>query len=317
MKVQDCVHLQGDNWAVVSASVTGEIWNGALSIVSFKDSKLKQESEWAYELGALTSVAKVVFEDKSISIYCGAFTGEILGFNLPANTWALNTPEFYTFHSAPILTLASYQNCLISGGYDNKINLYTASPSELVLASSVVAHYKSVLSLTWIDQTNFISSSEDHDVKFWRIEQAKEKNIISTKPYKVITLQYPIFSISVSSLGNYLALGQEEGVTVYINPCDEKSSFCTISNPMAPVKRVAFRPVKEGMSNVLLIGTDDARVKAFELNADQPPKEIETRAKHSDFVRSLCWSSDGQSYMSGGWSELDDEAALDLVVEKF
>lgn len=78
MKVQDCIHLQGDHWAVVSAAVTGEVWNGTLSIFSFKNSKLKQESEWLYELGALTSVTKVLFDDKSISIYCGAFTGEVM-----------------------------------------------------------------------------------------------------------------------------------------------------------------------------------------------------------------------------------------------
>lgn len=317
MKVQDCVHLQGDYWAVVSAAVTGEIWNGALSIFSFKESKLKQESEWFYELGALTSVAKLSFEDKSISIYCGAFTGEIIGFNLPAGVWALKNPEFYNFHSAPVLTLSASHSSLLSGGYDNKINLYIATPSELVLASSVVAHYKSVLSFFWIDQTNFISSSDDCDVKFWKIDQVKEKNTISSKPYKVLSFESPVFSLSFSSLGNYLALGQEECVTVYVDPCGEKSSFFTISNPMAPVKSVAFRPVMEGhVSNILLIGTDDARVKAFELNAESPPKEIETKVKHTDFVRALAWSSCGQYYMSGGWSEEEDEA-LDLNVEKF
>jgi hypothetical protein len=81
MKAQDCVHIHSNYWAVACATLTGDYWNGAIRIYSSDSGTLKLESEWVYEPGGITGLARVTFSENNTAdtffILCATMSGEV------------------------------------------------------------------------------------------------------------------------------------------------------------------------------------------------------------------------------------------------
>jgi len=305
MKIQSCIHIVNDYWAAGFSSLTGELWNGSIAIFTFNNGTAHKNVEWIYDAG-ITSIQKVTSNDgKSITLISGSMTGEVILFELQKlSSISLQKPDIIRCHTEPVHCLRSDNaSRVLSGGNEGKISLISVCNGKGTVSSSVMGHYKPVRDLVWMDNSTFLSSSDDCDIKFWNIEN----NTISSKPFRVISRDQPTFCLSV--IGKYLALGQENQVEIFF---DNERKFL-VKNDMAPVKTLAFRP-SAGLP-VLLYGTDDGKVKYVEILENSPLKEYSV-SSHQDFVRSVAWSDDGNRFVHGGWQETDSNTA-DICLENF
>jgi len=163
--------------------------------------------------------------------------------------------------------------------------------SEMAPIKRLLGHSQCVSCAFWLDKNSVMSSSWDHSIKLWDVENGKDLTSMSSETV--------VLSISLSPKSNLVVSGHSDktvrlwdyrhraGMSVVFKSMDSHSGW---------VPTVAWHPQNEYS---FLSGSYDKLVKLWDTRSSIP---LQTLSKHQDRVLCVGWSSQADSslILSGG-----------------
>jgi WD40 repeat protein len=180
-----------------------------------------------------------------------------------------------------------------SASEDHTIKLWDAATGRCV--RTLQGHAQQVWSVKFsLDGKILATASEDHTVKLWDVETgACLKTLQGHRDW--------VRAVAFSPDGQFLASGSSDRT---IKLWDMTTGQClkTLEGHTSRVWSVAFSPLaptppaKEGPGGILASGSDDNHVKVWDVTTGQC---LQTLVGHTNWVRAIAFSSDGQTLASG------------------
>lgn len=254
---------------------------------------------------ARSSFEKLWFTQTFGSILCLAFSanGEILATGdskYKIHLWQHGENiAIFSEHSNIIWSLAFSADgqFLASASLDQTARLWDIESKKCCFS---LPHQASVWSVAFSANSQILASSDDKGiVKFWDIYNGECIKFLKAH-------ELGIWSIAFSSDGQFLATASSDS-TINIWDCQNYQCLQTLQGHKSFVRAVAFSP----NSQLLASGSDDTTVKIWEFQKSDDDKQTgefqekhyNPPLKHSNIIRSLAFSPDGQKIASSS----DDE----------
>jgi serine/threonine protein kinase len=183
-------------------------------------------------------------------------------------------------------------NLLASGGANSTIKIWQVHTGQEI--RTLTGHSDSVCSVTFSpDGEILVSGSADYTIKLWQVSTGREIRTLTGHSFFVN-------SVTLSWDGKILASGSSDN-KIKLWQVSTGKEIRTLAGHTNPVSSLAFNPIPPiafdtgGLRGTMASGSWDNTIKIWELNAGN---EICTLNEHSNYVRSIAFSPDGQTLVS-------------------
>ena len=311
----ECVHtLKGHSSMVHAVAISPD---GQLIASGSNDNTIKL---WQLGTGKLLRQFGRWFSGHSSMVHTVAFSPDMQilasgSWDDTIKLWRLSTGrKIHTLigHSnwvnsvafSPIPRNASYQgdgsglpiglsSILASGSADCTLKLWLLSTGKEIC--TLTGHSDSVLSVAFSPDGEIVASgSADYSIKLWRLSTGTRIRTLTGHSFFVN-------SVTFSPDGQILASGSSDK-TIKLWQVSTGREIRTFTGHSDAVCSVAFSPIppisvdQGGLRGIVASGCWDKTIKIWEINTG---KEICTLSGHSNYVRSVAFSPDGQTLASG------------------
>lgn len=184
--------------------------------------------------------------------------------------------------------LKDISSFLFSGSYDSSIKYWNIHNEEFI--KTLRGHTDWIMALTFIkSKSHLVSSSKDHTVKIWDLRNSNE------------CLNTLLHNRCVTSL--FYILEREELITAdldgNINLFDSKYEYIDSISARSEEQSGVWCLEYISEDDLLLIGTEDAKIKIFNLKTK---KRIQVISEHTDRVHCLIALNPNQ-IVTGSWDK--------------
>ncbi len=182
---------------------------------------------------------------------------------------------------------------LASGSVDRTLKLWLLSTGKEIC--TLTGHSDSVLSVAFSPDGEILASgSADYSIKLWQVSTGREIRTLTGHSFFVN-------SVAFSRGGQILATGSSDK-TIKLWQVSTGREIRTFTGHSSAVCSVAFSPIppssleQGGLRGIMASASWDKTIRLWEINTG---KQICTLSDHSNYVRSVAFSPDGQTLVSG------------------
>ncbi|MBO3460830.1 serine/threonine protein kinase [Aetokthonos hydrillicola Thurmond2011] len=293
-----CVHTLKDHSNMVHTVATSP--NGQLVASGSNDSTIKL---WQLDTGKLLRSLGGWFSGHSSMVHTVTFSPD--GQVLASGSWDDTIKLWQVTTGREIRTLMAHSNwvnslvfspdgqLLASAGADSTIKLWQVSSGKQIRTFS--GHSDTILSIAFSPDGKLLASvSADYTIKLWHVISGQEFLTFAGHSFYVN-------SIAWSNDGKILASGSSDK-KIKLWQVSNGQEIRTFSGHSNAVSSVTFSPIPPSSleqrepRGILASASWDQTIKLWQINTG---KEICTLSGHSNYVRSVAFSPDGQTLVSG------------------
>jgi hypothetical protein len=292
-----------------SGSVTSLAWSDQASVVASgsKDGTLKVWSPFSYQTYATHKINHAQVNGVAWSpggSYVAATTSDK---SHPVAIWGnsgLSDPASSTYTGPALSAMNSIawspQNSLLAiGGNDRIVRVLEPRGPTLTHATSYIGHSDVVHSLAWIwsDAGSYLASaSADKTVRVWPVTQNGSATVRDTE-YVFKGHTDSVNAVAWASLGgkDYVISGSSD-MTIQVWVAFDGNIVSTYSLPSA-VQAIAWSSGWSATNSFFAAGLADGSIYLYQAFETEPLYVFQGNGKA---IRSLSWSPDGTSLISGG-----------------
>jgi len=293
-----CIHTLKSHSSMVHAVTISP--DGKLLASGSNDNTIKL---WQLETGKLVRTLGSWFSGHSSMVHTVAFSPD--GQLLASGSWDDTIKLWQVSKGRQIRTLIADSDwvnsvafnpngqLLASGGANSTIKLWQVSTGKEI--RTFTGHSDSVWSVAFSSDGEILASgSADYTIKLWQVSTGEEIRTFTGHSFFVN-------SITLSLDGKILASGSSDK-KIKLWQVSTGREIRTFTGHSDSVWSVAFSPIPPiclepgGLRGILASGCWDKTIKIWEINTG---REICTLSGHSNYVRSVAFSPDGQTLVSG------------------